>query len=73
MGQGGTRRGVAKITFGTGGMLDVFLGDRRTGPASATRQPHGTFPIVVLADGRRDVVGRGRDPAGRRLERRLAA
>ena len=49
VGQGGTRPGIAKITFGTGGMLDVFLGEDP--PATATRQPHGTFPIVVLRVG----------------------
>jgi glycerol kinase len=49
VGQGGTRRGVGKITFGTGGMLDVFLGAEP--PAAATRQPHGTFPIAVLRRG----------------------
>ncbi len=36
---------MAKITFGTGGMLDVCRGT--TAPASAARNPHGTFPIVA--------------------------
>jgi glycerol kinase len=45
LGQGGVRRGDAKITFGTGGMLDVVLGDSR--PAFAERGTAGTFPIVT--------------------------
>jgi glycerol kinase len=40
---------VAKITFGTGGMLDMFLGGDP--PLTATRQPHGTFPVAVLRAG----------------------
>jgi glycerol kinase len=35
---------MAKITFGTGGMLDVCLGPER--PAAAVRGESGTFPIV---------------------------
>ncbi|HEY5663647.1 MAG TPA: FGGY family carbohydrate kinase [Ilumatobacter sp.] len=50
-GQGCTRPGMAKITFGTGGMLDLCTGDRA--PAAADRSEHGTFPIVAWAvDGR---------------------
>lgn len=45
IGQGCVRPGLAKITFGTGGMLDVCTGP--TGPASARRSEHGTFPIVA--------------------------
>ena len=37
--------GQAKVTFGTGGMLDVCLGGQR--PAAEGRGPHGTFPIVA--------------------------
>jgi glycerol kinase len=44
IGQGCTRAGLAKMTFGTGGMLDLCLGDRR--PPFEQRGPHGTFPIV---------------------------
>ena len=44
VGQGCVQPGRAKITFGTGGMLDVCLGDER--PAYATRGGAGTFPIV---------------------------
>ncbi len=39
------RPGLAKITFGTGGMLDVCTGP--TAPLSARRSDHGTFPIVA--------------------------
>ena len=45
VGQSCVRHGDAKITFGTGGMLDVCLTD--TSPASGNRSPHGTFPIVA--------------------------
>jgi glycerol kinase len=45
MGQGCTRPGLAKMTFGTGGMLDLCLGDRR--PAFDQRGDHGCFPIVA--------------------------
>ena len=45
VGQGCVRPGLAKITFGTGGMFDVCTG---TGaPSSARRSQHGTFPIVA--------------------------
>jgi glycerol kinase len=37
--------GLAKITFGTGGMLDVCVGPER--PASARQSANGTFPIVA--------------------------
>ena len=46
IGQGCVRSGLAKITFGTGGMLDMWLGDR--GPDKAQRSAAGTFPIVAL-------------------------
>jgi glycerol kinase len=42
---GCVRTGDTKVTFGTGGMLDVRLGD--TPPASAERAENGTFPIVA--------------------------
>jgi glycerol kinase len=45
VGQGCVRPGLAKITFGSGGMLDVCTGE--TPPASARRSEHGTFPIVA--------------------------
>jgi glycerol kinase len=48
IGQGCVRPGMAKITFGTGGMLDVCLGDQE--PASHARGGAGTFPIVAWRD-----------------------
>ena len=51
VGQGCTRAGLAKMTFGTGGMLDLCLGPDR--PQFEQRGPHGTFPIVAWRrDGR---------------------
>ena len=44
IGQGCTLPGLAKMTFGTGGMLDLCLGPDR--PRFEQRGPHGTFPIV---------------------------
>lgn len=48
IGQGCITPGLAKITFGTGGMLDVFTGT--TPPSHAHRSTHGTFPIVAFSD-----------------------
>ena len=45
VGQGCVRPGDAKITFGTGGMLDLVLGDRP--PSFDQRGTAGTFPIVA--------------------------
>jgi glycerol kinase len=45
LGQGCTRPGHTKITFGTGGMLDAVLGDDR--PTFETRGGGGTFPIIT--------------------------
>jgi len=45
IGQGCTRRGMAKATFGTGGMLDLCVGTDR--PAFARRGHAGTYPIVA--------------------------
>ena len=51
VGQGCVHPGDAKITFGTGGMLDLVLGDEP--PAFDQRGPAGTFPIVAWRhDGR---------------------
>ncbi len=51
LGQGCVRAGQAKITFGTGGMLDLCLDDR---PTFATQGHGGTFPIVTRGqDGQR--------------------
>ena len=48
-GQGCVRPGLAKITFGTGGMLDVCLGPER--PAFDRQGGQGTFPIVAWRAG----------------------
>ena len=45
IGQGCTRAGLAKATFGTGAMLDVCRGDAR--PAFSTRGDGGCFPIIA--------------------------
>jgi glycerol kinase len=45
VGQGCTRPGLAKATFGTGGMLDLCVGELR--PGFARRGGAGTFPIVA--------------------------
>jgi len=47
VGQGCVRSGMAKITFGTGGMLDLCLGPDR--PSFETRGEGGTFPIIAWA------------------------
>lgn len=45
MGQGCTRPGLAKVTFGTGAMLDVCTGDTR--PGFSRRGTSGCFSIVA--------------------------
>jgi glycerol kinase len=45
VGQGCVRPGRAKVTFGTGAMLDICQGP--DAPRSAARNPHGTFPIAA--------------------------
>ncbi len=45
VGQGCVRPGLAKITFGTGGMLDLCVGSQR--PEFETRGGGGCFPIVA--------------------------
>ncbi len=45
VGQGGISPGRTKITFGTGGMLDLFVGDRA--PTVSGRTYSGTFPVVA--------------------------
>jgi glycerol kinase len=47
VGQGCTRRGLAKATFGTGGMLDQCTG-KENRPAGVGQGAHGTFPIVAF-------------------------
>jgi glycerol kinase len=49
VGQGCIRPGMAKITFGTGGMLDLCTGEQR--PQVADRSTNGTFPIVAWSAG----------------------
>lgn len=45
VGQGCVEPGRAKVTFGTGGMLDLCTGTEP--PSSNRRSQHGTFPIVA--------------------------
>jgi glycerol kinase len=45
LGQACIAPGVAKVTFGTGGMLDTVVGAER--PSFAARGGHGCFPIVA--------------------------
>jgi glycerol kinase len=54
-GQGATRPGLAKITFGTGGMLDLCLGLEQ--PAFERQGAHGSFPIVCWRRGDRITWG----------------
>jgi glycerol kinase len=49
IGQGCTVPGLAKITFGTGGMLDMVTGT--SPPETALRSDGGTFPIVTWQHG----------------------
>lgn len=55
IGQGCVRPGSAKITFGTGGMLDLVVGPDR--PISAARSSTGTFPIVAWKRGEETMWG----------------
>lgn len=55
IGQGCTRPGMAKATFGTGGMLDQCVGQGR--PAQAVRGPSGTIPIIAWRRGGRTTWG----------------
>jgi glycerol kinase len=45
VGQGGVVPGATKITFGTGGMLDVCTGGSI--PDAARRHAHGTYPLPL--------------------------
>jgi glycerol kinase len=45
VGQSCTRPGLAKATFGTGGMLDICLGEEH--PGADVRTERGCFPIVA--------------------------
>jgi glycerol kinase len=55
VGQGCVAPGPAKITFGTGGMLDLVLGPDR--PQFETRGDGGTFPIIAMRRGGEDTWG----------------
>jgi glycerol kinase len=55
VGQGCVDIGPAKITFGTGGMLDLVVGPTR--PEFETRGGGGTFPIVTMRRGGIDTWG----------------
>jgi glycerol kinase len=55
LGQACVRPGPAKITFGTGGMLDMVLGPDR--PDFETRGEGGTFPIIAWRLGGADTWG----------------
>ncbi len=44
VGQGATRPGLAKATFGTGAMLDICVGGR---PGFTARGPQGCYPVVA--------------------------
>jgi glycerol kinase len=55
VGQGCVTPGRTKITFGTGGILDVCGG--ADGPESARRGEHGTYPIVAWSLGGRPTWG----------------
>ena len=43
IGQGAVAPGLAKMTFGTGGMFDICIGNA---PTSFARTPNGCFPLV---------------------------
>ena len=55
VGQGCTRPGLAKATFGTGGMLDICVGPER--PRFVRRGGAGTFPIAAWRRGGRITWG----------------
>ena len=55
VGQGCTRPGLAKATFGTGGMLDLCVGPER--PAFPVRGDAGCFPVVAWRRGGADTWG----------------
>ncbi|HET7488699.1 MAG TPA: FGGY family carbohydrate kinase [Acidimicrobiales bacterium] len=55
VGQGCTRPGLAKATFGTGGMLDLCTGGRR--PSFPVRGEAGCFPILAWRRGGADAWG----------------
>ena len=58
IGQGGIRRGLAKATFGTGGMLDLCTGERSAKVLDARRRRD--LPHRGLAPGRHGSPGESR-------------
>lgn len=56
VGQGCVVPGRAKVTFGTGGMLDVCTGS--TPPITPERGEHGSFPIVTWSTAAGSMWGR---------------
>ena len=65
-------RGDAKITFGTGGMLDVVLGDDAA-PSARSAIEHGTFPIVAWRHAGTSHLGRRSGDARGGHQRAVAA
>ena len=57
VGQGCVRPGMAKITFGTGGMLDVCTGDDAALAGSGGRSSGGCFGIVAWSQAGRRTFG----------------
>jgi len=57
LGQGCVRPGDAKITFGTGGMLDLVLGPQPPASVDRGRGRAGTFPIVTRRTAGADTWG----------------
>ena len=55
VGQGCITPGSTKITFGTGGMLDMYTGT--TAPTVSSRSTSGTFPIVAFSLNDTDAQG----------------
>ena len=71
VGQGCVRPGDAKITFGTGGMLDLVLG--ADAPAVRRTRPGGHVPDRGVARARRRHVGHRGDHARGRHQRAVVA
>ncbi|MFW2332853.1 FGGY family carbohydrate kinase, partial [Ilumatobacter sp.] len=55
IGQGCVHPAAAKITFGTGAMLDICTGE--SAPPSGRRSANGTFPIIAWTEPDRVVFG----------------
>ena len=48
IGQACITNGATKITFGTGGMLNIFTGEKS--PTKIARNTEGTYPLVAFSD-----------------------